>query len=333
MSSKTIAVIGSGGWGTAMACLLTDNGHKVTLWARRPEQAERLGAERTNADYLPGIPLPETLRVTASLEEAASSCELCVLALPSHGLRSVLMRLVAHVPEKAILVSTAKGIENGTLVRMTEVIEQSFIARGKPRVAVLSGPSFAREVASRHPAAVVVASESQRDAKVVQNAFSNESFRCYTGSDVVGVEIGGALKNVIAIAAGAVDGLELGASTKAALVTRGLAEIGRLAHAVGGSDRTVAGLSGLGDLVLTCTGQLSRNRSVGQKLGEGRGIEEILEMKTVAEGVKTAKSARELSQKHGVDMPITTEVFKVIYQNKPPRDAIRDLMARALKEE
>lgn len=331
--SKHVAVIGAGGWGTAMACLLLENGHKVALWARRPELAERLRASRLNDDYLPGVTIPEKIAITGDLGEAMQGVEVCILAVPSHGMRAVLVALAPHVKDKTILVSAAKGIENGSHARMTEVIEQSLIAQGKPRVAVISGPSFAREVVSGHPTAVVVASASQRDAKVVQGAFSSTRFRCYTSNDVVGVEIGGALKNVIAIAAGAVQGLALGHSTVAALVTRGLAEIGRLAAAAGGQERTVAGLSGLGDLVLTCTGELSRNRAVGQKLGEGKTLPEILEMKMVAEGVKTARSGHELGEKLAVEMPITTEVYRILYRGKSPQEAIRDLMGRTLKEE
>ncbi|MFN7975244.1 MAG: NAD(P)H-dependent glycerol-3-phosphate dehydrogenase [Acidobacteriota bacterium] len=333
MSQKIVAVMGAGGWGTALARLLAENGHKVSLWARRPELAAQIAETRRNEDYLPGIEIPKGVTVTADAAAAVAKAEICILAMPSHGVRSVLMAAASHVPEKAILVSAVKGIENGTLSRMSEVIEQSFIARGAPRIAVLSGPSFALEVASGHPTAVVVASTSHRDAKVVQAACSNDHFRCYTGGDVRGVEIGGAMKNVIAIAAGVVDGLRLGHSTKASLITRGLAEIGRLAQALGGSERTAAGLSGLGDLVLTSTGHLSRNRAVGQKLGEGRELSEAIAMKMVAEGVKTAKSGYELAQKHGVEMPIVTEVWKVLYQQKAPRDGIRDLMSRALKEE
>jgi len=333
MTAKRVAIIGSGSWGTAIACLLHRNGHRAKLCARRPELAQKIAIERENDEYLPGIEIPEKIEVTSDLGEAVEGGEICFLVVPSHGMRALLMKLSKQLPEKAILVSAAKGIENGSLARMSEVVEQSFIARGKPRITVLSGPSFAREVAMGRPAAVVIASENLRDAKVVQRALSDSTFRCYTQQDLVGVEIGGALKNVIAIAAGVVDGLDLGHSTKAALITRGLAEIGRLAHALGGDRKTVSGLSGLGDLVLTCTGHLSRNRSFGERLAKGESLETLLQQKTVAEGVKTARAGLDLAKKHSVEMPIVAEVYRVLYEGKDPRRGIESLMSRTLKQE
>lgn len=326
------AVVGTGSWGTALAIHLGALGHDVALWGRDGVVVESIRARGENAAYLPGAPLSAEVFPTADLEEALSEAELVTLAVPSHGLRALLRVAGTWMRPDAVLVSATKGLELVTLDRMSEVIHQELGTRR--HVAVLSGPSFAAEVARRRPTAMVVAAEASATAARVQQCFAGPSFRVYTSDDVVGVEMGGALKNVIAIAAGVVDSLELGHNASAALITRGLAEMSRLALAVGGRRETLAGLSGLGDLVLTCTGALSRNRRLGIELGRGRLLGEILaETRSVAEGVHTTAAALTLGVRHGVELPIAAQMADVLGGRKEPRAAVEDLMLRPPRAE
>ncbi len=329
-----VAVLGAGAWGTALAKLLADKQNPTVLWSHRPEVAEHVNLHHVNARYLPGAELPATLRATADLEEALSGAELVVIVIPSHGLRAVIRDARRYIPSGALLSSASKGIENDSLMLMSEVLLEELGHAAQPRLTYLSGPSFAKEVAARHPTTVVIAGTSERETEAVQRAFATDMFRTYASPDVVGVEVGGALKNVIAIAAGVADGLGYGHNTRAGLITRGLAEIGRFAAHKGANPLTLAGLAGMGDLVLTCTGELSRNRTVGVELGKGRTLGDILAtLGHVAEGVKTTRSAYDLSVKYGVDMPITVETHRILYDDKPPRQAVVDLMSRALSKE
>ena len=331
---KHAAVLGAGAWGTALAKLLSDKGDAVVLYARRPELASQVARTRMNDRYLPGVRLPDRLEVTSDLERAVTGADLVLLVVPSHAVRGVMVAIAPFLPVPAPIVSATKGIENDSLMLMREVIVDVLGSTAGDRVAALSGPSFAREVAVGLPAAIVVASSSPEVAYEVQQRFAGERLRVYTSDDPVGVEVGGALKNVIAIAAGASEGLGYGHNARAALVTRGLAEMVRLSMAKGGNALTLAGLAGLGDLVLTCTGELSRNRTVGLELGRGRALSDALEgLGHVAEGVRTAKSAYDLGRRFGVDMPITTEVYQVLYEGKSPKQAVSDLLARANRPE
>ncbi|HEY3594185.1 MAG TPA: NAD(P)H-dependent glycerol-3-phosphate dehydrogenase [Polyangiaceae bacterium] len=330
---KRSAVLGSGAWGTALAKVLADKGEHVALYAKRPDLAESLRTAGENARYLPGVKLPKSLLPTADLRQALEGASLVVLAVPSDALRGVVRDAQPSLGRDAVLVSATKGIENGSLMLMREVLGDECGADVAERVAVLSGPSFAREVALGLPTAVVVAG-SPEVAKVAQQRCACDHVRVYTSDDAIGVELGGALKNVIAIAAGASDGLGFGHNARAALITRGLAEIGRLTLAKGGNALTLAGLAGLGDLVLTCTGELSRNRTVGFELARGRALADVVAgLGHVAEGVRTAKSAHDLAERMGVDMPITAEVYRVLYEGKLPREAVADLMGRQLHAE
>lgn len=331
---KKIAVLGAGAWGTALAKVLADKGFPTWMWSHESEHAARCERERENTRYLPGASLPPTMKVTGSLDDALTHAELVVLVVPSHALRGVVAQAKTHLPPGALVCSATKGIENGSLMLMSEVLVDELGAEVEPRLTYLSGPSFAREVALGMPTAVVVAGTSPGETRQVQHMFASERLRVYSSDDVVGVEVGGALKNVIAIATGVVDGLGFGSNTRAAVITRGLAELGRLAAKKGANPLTVAGLSGMGDLVLTCTGQLSRNRTVGVELGRGRKLADVLAgLGHVAEGVKTAESARDLSRKLDVDMPITHEVYKVLFEDKHPLEAVTDLMTRELRPE
>ena len=331
---KRAAVLGAGAWGTALAKLLSDKGEKVVLHTRRPDLSAQVARTHENERYLPGIRLAPELEVTGDLDRALAGADMVVLAVPSHAVRGVVGSLARGLAPGVPIVSATKGIENDSLMLMREVIVDVLGPRTDERVAVLSGPSFAREVALGLPTAIVVASSSSDVAHEVQERFAGERLRVYTSDDPVGVELGGALKNVIAIAAGACEGLGYGHNSRAALITRGLAEIVRLALAKGGNALTLAGLAGLGDLVLTCTGELSRNRTVGFELGRGRTLDEVLAgLGHVAEGVRTAKSAYDLGRKFGVDMPITTEVYRVLYEGKSPEQAVSDLLARANRPE
>ncbi len=329
---RDVTVLGAGGWGTALAIHLGRLGKSVRLWGRDPALVARLLVERGNATYLPGAPLPPSVVPTASLEEAVAATECVVSAVPSHGTRDLMRRLAPLLVPDVPIVSGTKGFELGSLNRMSEVIEQEMGA-SRP-VAVLSGPSFAAELARAAPTAVLVASHRADVAATVQEEFRAPYFRLYASGDVTGVEVGGAMKNVIAIAAGVVEGLGLGPNAMAALMTRGLAEISRLACALGGRRETLAGLSGLGDLILTCTGGLSRNRHVGVELGRGRQLAEILaEMQTVAEGVKTTEAALELGRRHHVDLPISFQMGSVLDGRTQARTAVEELMLRRQRAE
>jgi glycerol-3-phosphate dehydrogenase (NAD(P)+) len=328
------AVIGSGSFGTALANTLAARCTEVRTWAREPAVVEAINVRRENAAYLPGIPISPKVRATTSMGEALPGAELVVVATPSHATREVMRGAVEHLPEHVPLVTVSKGIENETLLTMTKLLEDCLPEQFHPSIAILSGPSFAKEMAAGMPTVVTVASRFEKVAQKVQSALQTESFRTYTSTDVIGVELGGALKNVIAIAAGISDGLGFGLNARSALITRGLAEISRIAVRMGANPLTLMGLSGLGDLVLTCTGDLSRNRRVGIELGKGRKLEDILAgMNQVAEGVKTAKSARDLSRREGVELPICDQVFAIMYEGKEPRRAVVELMTRAPKAE
>jgi glycerol-3-phosphate dehydrogenase (NAD(P)+) len=329
-----VAVLGAGAWGTALAKLLADKQHPTRIWSHRPDLVTQINEGHVNARYLPSAELPPNLVASADLEETLRGADLVVTVVPSHALRGVMREARPFMPSSALICSATKGIENESLALMSEVLLQELGHATQPRLTYLSGPSFAKEVAQRQPTVVVVAGTSEPETEAVQRAFATDRFRVYSSSDVIGVEIGGALKNVIAIAAGAGDGLGFGHNSRAALITRGLSEIGKLAARRGANPLTVAGLSGMGDLVLTCTGELSRNRTVGYEMGKGRSLEDVLAtLGHVAEGVKTSKSAYDLGIKLDVDMPITQEVYRVLYEQKSPRQAVADLMTRALSRE
>ena len=330
---KTTAVLGGGSWGTALAVHLARAGHGVRLWARDRAFVEEVAATRVNARYLPGVTLPDGLEPTDRLDVALDGARFIVLAIPSHGFRAVVRSALPHVVDRAVMVSTAKGLETDTLERMSQVIADETAGRRCP-IVVLSGPSFAAEVARGLPTAILAASEDDAAATAVQEHFRGPGLRLYQTDDVVGVEIGGALKNVIAIAAGVVEGIGLGHNALAALITRGLAEISRVACAEGGKRETLAGLSGLGDLVLTCTGDLSRNRRVGIELGRGRSLDEILgSMRMVAEGVRTTGAALALGARHGIELPIAAQMKAVLDGHTVPSDAIKTLMGRRQRAE
>ena len=327
------AVIGGGSWGTALASVLAEHG-EVTLWARDPEIALSINRDQRNSKYQSDLALPAQISATARLEEAVQDADLVVFVVPSHAMRSVAQRCASSLKSGALIVSASKGIENESLMTMEEVLSTSLPRTFRSDLAFLSGPSFARETIERQATAVTVAARFLDVAEEVQRHFTTSFFRVYTTEDVTGVELGGALKNVIAIAAGVADGLGLGHNSRAALITRGVAEITRLAVRMGANPLTLSGLSGMGDLILTCTGGLSRNRRVGMSLGQGRSIQEVIEaMSEVAEGVKTSKSAYHLAQREGVDMPITQEVYAMLYEGKSPQATLRDLMGRNLKGE
>lgn len=330
-----IGVIGAGSWGTALADLLARIGHRVTLWAYEADLVERMQQGRENDLFLPDISLHEDLAFTNSLAEAAGGRELVLMVPPSQLMRKVFRQLVDCLEPGTLLVSASKGIENDSLMTMSQVLDEELARAGKQaRTAFLSGPSFAREVAGGLPTAVVAASADAAVASMVQQVFSGERFRVYTNPDVIGIEFGGALKNVMALAAGIADGLGFGSNTRAALITRGLSEMTRLGVAAGAQAATFAGLAGMGDLVLTCTGDLSRNRTVGLELGRGRSLKDILAgMKMVAEGVKTTISTYQLAARLGVEAPITEQVYLIIEKDKDPRQAVADLLQRSLKAE
>jgi glycerol-3-phosphate dehydrogenase (NAD(P)+) len=333
-----IAIIGAGAWGTALSIVLGRNeGHQIRLWAHEKEVSKTMALRRVNEKFLPGCTLPATVNPTRDWKEALGGAEIVVSVMPSHHCRAVFQDMQAYLTPKMLVVSATKGIENDTNMRMTEVIDDVVRrARGfTPSIAALSGPSFALEAARGDPTAITIASEDMELARTVQSAFSGPSFRVYTNSDVIGVELGGALKNIIAIAAGISAGLGLGHNSVAALITRGLAEMTRLVVACGGKAETMAGLAGLGDLVLTCTGGLSRNRSVGVELGRGRGLPEILEGMhgMVAEGIFTTTAAVGLARARGIEMPITEQMHAILRQGKAPREAIHELMTRSGKSE
>jgi len=329
---ETIAVLGAGSWGTALAIHLARVGHDVRLWARDPELAAQMADVRANLRYLPDIRLPDRVAPVAGHQAALQGARIVVFAVPSHGLRAVARAVAPAIAQDAVLVSATKGLETGSLRRMSLVIRDE--ADSARPVVVLSGPSFAAEVARSLPTAVLAASRDADAAAYVQDRFRGPAFRLYVSNDVAGVEIGGATKNVIAIAAGVVEGLGLGHNSLAALITRGLAEISRLADAEGGRRETLAGLSGLGDLVLTSTGNLSRNRHVGLELGRGRALDEILSgMRMIAEGVRTTGAALALGARHGLELPITAEMAAVLEGRRSPAEAVDALMGRRQRAE
>jgi len=331
---RKIGVIGAGSWGTALANLLAQKGMDVTLWVREEEVYDQIAREHVNGLFLPGVSLSSNLTPVRSFEEALSGRELALIVVPSHVFRKVLGGLRPYLLDGIHVTAATKGIENETCMVMSQVAESVLSESIMKTYSCLSGPSFAREVSAGYPTAVTVACNDMEHGASLQRLFTTSSFRVYVSQDLTGLQLGGALKNVIAIAAGASDGLNFGHNARAALITRGLAEITRLGVAMGANPHTFAGLGGMGDLVLTCTGDLSRNRTVGFKIGKGMKLEEITRgMKMVAEGIRTTRSAHELSRKVGVDMPITTEVYEVLYKGKDPKDAVRDLMTREPKVE
>lgn len=332
VNAKNICVIGDGGWGTTLSILLSSKGFNVTLWGAFPDYAETMKRSRENIKFLPGIKIPDTVKITSSLDEAFKDKDIAVVAVPSQFMRGVLtMFKMERIAGKAF-VSVTKGIENGTLKRMSEVMAE--VLGDNIKLAALSGPTIALEVANGAPTTAVAAAKDTALAKEMQELFMTERFRVYTTNDLLGVELGGSIKNIVAIAAGAVDALRLGTNAKAALLTRGLAEIVRLGVAMGAKRETFYGLSGLGDLTTTCVSQYSRNRWLGEELGSGKKLKDILkETDMVVEGVATARSAYDLAKKYKVEMPITAEIYKVLYENKDPKVAVHDLMTRSPKME
>lgn len=332
--SQSVAVLGAGSWGTALADVLASNGHDTRLWAWSKELAGDLRERRCNERYLPGVELHDELRIGDDLGTVLDGADAVLSVSPSHYVRSVLTAAAPHLDPAALLISASKGLELDSDKRMSEVIAEVLPGEAADGVVVLSGPSFAAELARGLPTAVTLASRSVENAEAVQLMFQNDRFRLYTQTDVVGTELGGALKNVMAIAAGISDGIGLGANARAALLTRGLAEMSRLAERMGGHAVTLAGLAGMGDLVLTCTGDLSRNRRVGLALGEGRELRDVLaEMDAVAEGVRTTRAAHELAAELGVEMPIVDAVYSVLYEDVDPMEGLARLMAREPKPE
>ncbi len=329
-----LAVIGAGSWGTALACLLGSNGHNLNLWAYESELVQEMNNRRENIVFLPGTSLPPTINITSSLAEALSAREYCLMVVPCQHTRSVAKAMLPHLQPGTKIICASKGIENSTLLCPNQILEEVVPEELGCSFAALSGPTFAREIAAGLPSAAVVASKDKALAEEFQKLLTTPTLRLYVNQDIVGTELGGALKNVMAIAAGVSDGLNFGLNARAALITRGLAEITRIGVSMGANPLTFQGLSGMGDLVLTCTGDLSRNRQVGLKLGQGKTLAQIQSgMKMVAEGVPTAQSAWRLAQKQKVQMPITEQVYALLFQNKDPRSAVRELMARSLKDE
>jgi glycerol-3-phosphate dehydrogenase (NAD(P)+) len=332
--TEKIGVIGAGAWGTALSMLLADKGHDVTLWMYEKDLAGETARTRENRVYLPGFTLPSSITVTSSMETVTADKTLVISVVPSHTARTVAKQFAPFLSKNVIIVSASKGIEIDSLMPLSDVFMDILPKEFHNRLCFLSGPSFAKEVAQKMPTAVALASYDPAVGKKAQEIFSNDYFRVYTNPDVIGVELAGSLKNVVAIAAGVLEGMGSGYNTMAALLTRGLAEMARLGVAMGGNLQTFSGLAGMGDLVLTCTGGLSRNRTLGVRLGKGEKLDDIMKgAKTVAEGVKTAKAARELVKKYNVDMPIVDEVYLILYEGKDPRRAVKDLMARELKGE
>lgn len=331
---KRIAVIGAGSWGTALGIVAARSGHEVKFWSRNPAVVNSINLDRVNSLYLPGVAVPDGVIASQDIADALIESELVVIATPSHATRAVLESMSGALPGSAILVSATKGIEIETGKRISQLVSEILGDLLTDRFVCLSGPSFAKEVVAQHPTAIVAASFNTKAASTVQSTLSTEHLRIYTNDDVIGTELGGSVKNVMAIAAGMVAGLGFGANSVAALITRGLAEMSRLALAEGGKLETMMGLAGLGDLVLTCTGSLSRNRFVGQELGKGRALTEITAgMREVAEGVKTTRALRLLAQRVGVEMPIAAEVYAVLYESKTVPAAATALMSRPLREE
>ena len=328
---KNIAVIGCGSWGSALAVMLDNNGHNVKMWTRKAEQAEKINSEHENKEYLPGIIFNDSLKVYCERSEAVRDCDIIICAVPSKAVRQVISDFAPLFNEDTIIVNLAKGLEEGSLLRLSEVIKET---APMCKVCTLVGPSHAEEVGKGIPTACVITSDDMEVASLIQQEFMNSSFRIYTNSDIIGTEIGAALKNVIALAAGINDGLGYGDNTKAALMTRGLAEIVRLGVKMGGKTETFLGLSGMGDLIVTCTSMHSRNRRAGILIGKGLSLEEALkEVHMVVEGVNTTKNIYELSRKYNVDMPITEEMYNVLFKGKNAKEAVNDLMMRVGKSE
>jgi glycerol-3-phosphate dehydrogenase (NAD(P)+) len=331
---RKIGVVGAGSWGTALAHHLALKGIGVDLWVRERDVFHQIRDRRINNTFLPGIRLSKKIEPVQSFKQVAHEKDLVLIVVPSHVFRNTLRKLVPYLLAEAPLVVGTKGIESKTLMTMSQVVKSIIPEHGSASFACLSGPSFAREVCKKHPTAVTLASSDTGLARSLQELFSTEYFRVYTTQDVIGVELGGALKNVVAIGAGVSDGLGFGSNARAALITRGAAEMARLGVALGADPVTFAGLAGIGDLILTCTGDLSRNRMVGLKIAQGMPIDKIISsMKMVAEGIKTSLSAYRLAKKMGIEMPITTEVYHIIYKGKDPRRAVKDVMTRELRVE
>lgn len=329
-----IGVVGAGSWGTALAQSLAQKGHDVDLWAYEPEVCQQIETQRENKVFLPNVQLSEHLRPLNDLSRVVEGKPLVLIVVPSHFMRQVAGQMAPHLDAEAIVVSASKGIENDTQLTMSGVLKEALPHLEDDRLAVLSGPSFAKEVARGLPTLVTVASRSMACARQVQQVFVTPAFRVYTHEDIIGVELGGSVKNVIAIAAGVVDGLELGLNARAALITRGMTEMRRLGLAMGANPRTFTGLAGVGDLVLTCTGTLSRNHTVGMKIGQGLKLKDVLaDMRMVAEGVKTARSLYNLSRRLNVEMPIAHAIYHILHEDLSPKDAVYQLMTRDLKEE
>jgi len=329
-----ISVLGAGGWGTTLGILLHYNGHDVTLWEYRKSYANKLNKKRENVDLLPGIKIPKEINITTNLEESTTDQHLIVLAVPSQFLRGVVKKIKFQNIKEAILVSVAKGIEKNTLLTMSQMLQDVHPSLGDEQIGVLSGPSHAEEVAKMIPTTITAASTSLDTAKSIQTAFMTSYFRVYSSTDILGVELGGAFKNVIAIGAGIIDGAKFGDNTKAAIMTRGVAEISRLGLAMGARPETFAGLSGMGDLIVTCMSRHSRNRYVGEQIGAGKKLKQVLKsMEMVAEGVETSRSASQLAKKFDVETPITNEVYKILFEDKNPIRATTDLMTRGMKTE
>lgn len=325
-----IAVIGAGSWGTAISALLADKGYDVSLWVHEEDLAMEMQRTRTNTMFLPDFNIPDSIKVSHSMEDVLKKARYILNVVPTQHTRAVFKTAISDISENAVIINASKGIERGTLLTVSDILKELFTCR----IAVLTGPSFASEIIKKLPTAVIVASDESDTGLLLQEIFNTDYFRVYTHSDVLGAELGGALKNVMAIAAGISDGLGLGASARAALITRGLAEIIRLGVAMGADERTFMGLSGLGDLVLTCTGRLSRNFTVGFKLGQGLKLEDVLHnMTMVAEGITTAEAAFKLSEKYNIAMPIVEQIYKVTNEGKNPSNAVKELMARSLKSE
>ncbi len=331
---KNLAIIGAGSWGTALALVLAPRFPRMRLWVYETDLAARMTDNRENDVYLPGFPLPPHIEITSDLSQALQDAEIVLSVMPSHLVRGLYQQMLPFLNDSMIFVSATKGLENLTLLRMSEVIREVLEPHFVPRVAAISGPTFAREVARFEPTALVVASSETALTEQLQSAFSGPTFRLYRSPDPISVEIGGSIKNVVAIGAGVLHGMGLGHNAMAALITRGLAEMTRLAVAMGGRAQTLSGLAGLGDLVLTCTGDLSRNRSVGVELAHGRKLDEIVSsMKMVAEGIKTTNAAADLAKRYSVEMPISEQMYQMFQFGKSPREAIQSLMERSLKGE
>lgn len=327
--SEKIAVLGAGSWGTALAMVLADNGHEIRLWGHNPAQIEEINQDHTNKKYLPGITLPSSVKGYSSLHAALDGMKMVIMAVPTKAIREVIRKMMESISESVVIVHVSKGIEPDSLLRISEMIEEEMPEELLESVVVLSGPSHAEEVSLRHPTTVTVSSKNMEEAEKVQDLFINNHFRVYTNPDLIGVEIGGALKNIIALAAGISDGLGYGDNAKAALITRGLAEIARLGVKMGASPLTFSGLTGIGDLIVTCTSIHSRNWRAGNMLGKGQNLDEVLEnMGMVVEGVRTTKAAYQLAQKFEVKMPITNALYHVLFNNVNPKDAVDGLMSR-----